>query len=139
MATPTGEWVQDTHGAGHPNQGEPYYIFMLRKSGGNMVQLYIPHSGHRHFSATNSLATLVNAVLSCPELLQAVEQDSPDTTDGWSGTFNSNGVRFLCRQANDVGRCIMLFHSESPDAYQQHNRQRTQDRYNQPPRRGQAM
>lgn len=139
MATPqlaffSGESYQNTHQSGQ-DVGKTYYILMLNTKSGGKVMLYIAFSGHKHFSETNQLATLSNAVLSCEELLADANREV-DGLNGWNKEFTSQGVKFRCHSSKEIGQCIKLYHSESAQAYKSHNLQRTVDRFNEKPRYG---
>jgi len=107
------------HESGHPDAGQKFYILFIDTVQRGKVQVYLPYSGHKHFSITNSLATLFNAIHSCQGLITAAN-NGVEYQKNWSATYESMGVTFLCAQSKDLGECIKIFHSESKKVYKDH-------------------
>jgi hypothetical protein len=115
--------------------GGAFFIYFLDTPRGK-IQLYIPYSGHKHFSRNNQMATLVNAVQQCAAFMTDAA-NGVDFLQNWNKHYEQNDVRFICRSGNDVGRCIVLFHSDSRQVYKADNYKTMQQRFNEPPRYGQ--
>lgn len=115
----SGMWVEANHYQGHPDAEEKFYVLFIDTVQRGRVQVYLPYSGHKHFSITNSLATLFNAIHSCRGLITAAN-NGVEYQKNWKATYQSLDITFMCEQSNELGECIKIFHSESKKVYKDH-------------------